>query len=64
MTIRGVPGITDESWPATLQVDAGPHSFEVLLRIDTAQEAAQYRHGGIIPHVLRRRWLGGQASGR
>ncbi len=60
MTIRGVSGITDESWPATLQVDAGAHSFEVLLRIDTAQEAAQYRHGGIVPYVLRRRWLGGQ----
>ncbi|MCS6850088.1 MAG: aconitate hydratase AcnA [Gemmataceae bacterium] len=30
-----------------------PRSFEVLVRIDTPQEAQYYRHGGILPYVLR-----------
>jgi aconitate hydratase len=59
MTIRGLTGITATSWPATVHVDAGTAAFEMLVRIETAQEAAQYRHGGIIPYVLRQRWLGG-----
>jgi aconitate hydratase len=57
LAIRGLPEITDESWPATVQVETGARSFEMLVRIDTAQEAAQYRHGGILPYVLRHRWL-------
>jgi aconitate hydratase len=33
---------------------ARPQSFEVRLRIDTPVEAEYYRHGGILPYVLRR----------
>ena len=28
-------------------------AFTVLVRIDTAQEATYYRHGGILPFVYR-----------
>jgi aconitate hydratase len=28
-------------------------SFPVVLRIDTPEEMAYYRHGGILPYVLR-----------
>src|SRR5688500_18649477 len=33
--------------------EGGRRSFEVLLRIDTPKEADYYRHGGILPYVLR-----------
>jgi aconitate hydratase len=33
-------------------VDAG-FRFEAILRVDTPAEAAYYRHGGILPYVLR-----------
>jgi aconitate hydratase len=59
ITIRGIADITGTSWPATVRVDAGRAAFAMLLRIETANEAAQYLHGGIIPYVLRQRWLGG-----
>jgi aconitate hydratase len=39
--------------PARLVVTAGDKSFEVVLRIDTPVEADYYRHGGILPYVLR-----------
>ena len=38
---------------ARLSVRAGDKSFEVLARIDTPQEVVTYRHGGILPFVLR-----------
>jgi aconitate hydratase len=36
-------------------VDAGgaEKSFEVTVRVDTPREADYYRHGGILPYVLR-----------
>jgi aconitate hydratase len=36
-----------------------PISFQVLVRIDTPQEVLYYRHGGILPFVLRQ-LLGGR----
>lgn len=33
--------------------DGSEKRFEVILRIDTPQEADYYRHGGILPYVLR-----------
>jgi len=38
---------------ATLTVQAGDLRFDVRCRIDTPTEAAYYRHGGILPYVLR-----------
>jgi aconitate hydratase len=53
--ITGLEGLADGApLPATLQVTTdGGASFEVRLRIDTPKEADYYRHGGILPYVLR-----------
>jgi aconitate hydratase len=43
--------------PRTVTVAAagpgGIREFAVTVRIDTPAEAAYYRHGGILPYVLR-----------
>jgi aconitate hydratase len=53
--IVGLEGLAgDAPMPTTLQVTTdGGTSFEVRLRIDTPKEADYYRHGGILPYVLR-----------
>ncbi len=53
--ISGLEGLADGApMPPTLQVRTdGGVAFEVLLRIDTPKEADYYRHGGILPYVLR-----------
>ncbi len=38
----------------TVKSDKGEKRFEALCRIDTANELAYYRHGGILHYVLRR----------
>jgi aconitate hydratase len=49
---RGEPG---EAGGARGEAGEGAErAFEVLLRIDTPVEAEYYRHGGILPYVLRR----------
>jgi aconitate hydratase len=40
--------------PRHLHVQAGDREFDAVVRIDTAAEAAYYRHGGILAYVLRR----------
>ena len=39
--------------PRTVTVRADGKEFQAVLRIDTPGEAAYYRHGGIMPYVLR-----------
>ena len=39
--------------PERLRVLAGDKAFDVVLRVDTPVEADYYRHGGIMPYVLR-----------
>ena len=51
--ITGLEGSAGGPLPARLSVRAGAVSFEVVLRIDTPVEADYYRHGGILPYVLR-----------
>jgi aconitate hydratase len=53
--ITGLEGLSgSEALPARLSiVTDGGASFEVSLRIDTPKEADYYRHGGILPYVLR-----------
>jgi aconitate hydratase len=51
--ITGLEGGGEGPLPARLSVRAGEVSFEVVLRIDTPVEAEYYRHGGILPYVLR-----------
>ncbi|MBW3556570.1 MAG: aconitate hydratase [Actinobacteria bacterium] len=43
----------DAPMPEALVVRADDREFRVRLRIDTPKEAEYYRHGGILPYVLR-----------
>jgi aconitate hydratase len=49
--ITGLAGA--EGMPGTVTVRAGSIEFEAVVRIDTPKEAEYYRHGGILPYVLR-----------
>lgn len=37
----------------TLDSEAGTQELTALVRIDTPAEEAYFRHGGILPYVLR-----------
>ncbi|HEX4016894.1 MAG TPA: aconitate hydratase [Frankiaceae bacterium] len=50
-TIRGLAEVSDAT--ETIQVQAGDKSFDAVVRIDTPGEAEYFRHGGILPYVLR-----------
>jgi len=50
-TIRGLADVSEKSGTVTIEADGKP--IEVLVRIDTPGEAAYFRHGGILPYVLR-----------
>jgi aconitate hydratase len=50
-TITGLEG-ADEI-PEEVAVHAGDHDFRARVRIDTPKEREYYRHGGILPYVLR-----------
>ena len=39
--------------PATVTVSADGHPFRARVRLDTAREADHFRHGGIMPFVVR-----------
>ena len=53
-TVTGLEGLADGTpLPRRLAVQADDKRFEVVLRIDTPKEADYYRHGGILPYVLR-----------
>jgi aconitate hydratase len=64
-TITGLAGVDPLPRQVTVRVEADGHSFEsptaestateftAIVRIDTPAEAAYYRHGGILPYVLR-----------
>ena len=57
--ITGVAGpLNDGDLPRTATVRAGDVEFEARVRIDTPKEADYFRHGGILPFVLRQ-LLGG-----
>ncbi|MGH3545697.1 MAG: aconitate hydratase AcnA [Mycobacteriales bacterium] len=56
-SITGVTQLNDGVTPATVRVVANGNDrsveFDAVLRIDTPGEAQYYRHGGILPYVLR-----------
>jgi aconitate hydratase len=55
-TVRGLAGAGEVPHTVTVTA-AGPdriREFTASVRIDTPAEAAYYRHGGILPYVLRR----------
>jgi aconitate hydratase len=56
--LTGIAVMNEGGVPDTVQVRAvapggGVTTFEARVRIDTPGEAAYYRHGGILPYVLR-----------
>jgi len=56
MDILGIDGAIRPQQDVTLVIrgkDGSRREVQVLLRIDTAIEADYYRHGGIMPYVLR-----------
>src|SRR5215210_4001272 len=53
-SITGVAGPLNEGeLPRTATVRAGDVEFEARVRIDAPKEAEYFRHGGILPYVLR-----------
>jgi len=57
LTVIGLAAISDGSLPKEVTVrataDGTTVEFPVRLRIDTPMEAEYFRHGGILPYVLR-----------
>jgi aconitate hydratase len=54
-SVEGIPqavasGAKARVWATS---DSGAKTFEVVVRIDTPQEAEYYRNGGILPYVVR-----------
>ena len=52
-TITGVESMNEGVTPRTVTVTADNREFQAQVRIDTPGEASYYRHGGIMPYVLR-----------
>jgi aconitate hydratase len=51
-TIEGL-AVGDGDLPQEVEVKAGDTTFTAKVRIDTPKEADYFRHGGILPYVLR-----------
>ena len=51
--VAGIDSFNAGTIPATVHVTTGTVVFDAVVRVDTAAEAAYYRHGGIMPYVLR-----------
>ena len=57
-SVAGITVINDGELPKELTVvaqtdDGSLTEFRAVVRIDTPMEAEYYRHGGILPYVLR-----------
>ncbi|MBB5781288.1 aconitate hydratase AcnA [Nonomuraea jabiensis] len=53
ISVTGLAALDGPRLPPTLTVTAGDVTFQARLRLDTPREADYYRHGGIMPYVLR-----------
>jgi aconitate hydratase len=53
-SITGVTALNDGGTPRIVHVTADGKEFDAVVRIDTPGEADYYRHGGILPYVLRK----------
>ncbi|HZU79461.1 MAG TPA: hypothetical protein VE991_06055, partial [Acidimicrobiales bacterium] len=51
--ITGLEAFNDGAIPRAVHVHADQLEFDAVVRIDTPAEAAYYRHGGILPYMLR-----------
>ena len=52
-SVAGITELNDGTVPREVTVTAGDKQFRAVVRIDTPGEADYYRHGGIMPYVLR-----------
>jgi aconitate hydratase len=52
-SITGITELNEGRTPRTVRVRADDVEFDAVVRIDTPGEADYYRHGGIMPYVLR-----------
>jgi aconitate hydratase len=52
-SVTGIAAINDGETPGEVTVRADDKEFRAVVRIDTPGEAAYFRHGGIMPYVLR-----------
>ena len=52
ITITGMQAKNDGT-PSTIRLTTGSAEFDAVVRTDSPAEAAYYRHGGILPYVLR-----------
>ncbi len=52
-SVTGVEALNSGDVPREVTVRADGIEFSAIVRIDTPGEAAYYRHGGIMPYVLR-----------
>ncbi|HZB49966.1 MAG TPA: aconitate hydratase AcnA, partial [Mycobacteriales bacterium] len=51
--VVGIEAMNSGDVPRTVTVRADGREFQAVVRIDTPGEAAYFRHGGIMPYVLR-----------
>jgi aconitate hydratase len=51
--VVGLAGALASDGPRTVTVRAGDKAFRAAVRVETPREAMYYRHGGIMPYVLR-----------
>lgn len=57
-----VEGLRDDLRPRAhvrvraVSPDGAEKAFDAVARLDTSEEIALYRHGGVLPHVLRSLW--------
>jgi aconitate hydratase len=59
--ITGITALNSGATPRKVTVRADDKEFTALVRIDTPGEAAYYRHGGIMPYVVRSLLTAGSA---
>jgi aconitate hydratase A / 2-methylisocitrate dehydratase len=52
-SVTGIEALSTGEVPREVAVDADGRQFRAVVRIDTPGEATYYRHGGIMPYVLR-----------
>jgi aconitate hydratase len=53
ITIRRIASAVADPTRRQVEVDAGGTTFSARVRLDTSREADYYRHGGVLPYVLR-----------
>ncbi|MFF0156894.1 aconitate hydratase AcnA [Streptomyces sp. NPDC005263] len=59
ITIRGLETLNTGQIPATVGVLSDGREFTARVRLDTPREADYFRHGGVMPYVLRGLLAGG-----